>query len=87
MPTLPPLPSLMVAVALVPVNDALITVVVPAVIVVEVPPATVKLVMTGFALSTCNVPFAVAVVASPAVSVAVSCRSPSVSVVVLTSKA
>ena len=84
-PTLP-VPSLMIAVVA-PVNDALIAAVVPAVIVVEAPPATVKLVITGFALSTCRVPVAEATVPSPAVRVAVRSRSPSASVAVSTSNA
>ena len=50
-------------------------------------PATVKLVITGFALSTCRVPVALATVPSPAVRVAVRSRSPSVSVAVSTSNA
>src|SRR5439155_10932608 len=66
-PTLP-VPSVMVAVVP-PVNDALIATELPAVIVVEVPFATVKLVITGFALSTCRVPVALATVPSPAVRV------------------
>ena len=87
MATLLPLPSLMVAVAPTPENVALIGAALPAVIVVDAPPATMKLEIVGFALSTCRVPLAVAVDPSPAVSVAVNCWSPSANAVVTTSKA
>jgi len=83
----PPLPLVMVALAVAGVKETPSKAVVPAVIVVEGPPEAVKLVITGLALSTCSVPVAVAPELSPAVSVAVSVASPSVRAVVFTSKA
>src|ERR1700730_3564633 len=83
----PPLPLVMVALAVAGVKETLSKAVVPAVIVVEELPEAVKVVITGLALSTCRVPVAVAPELSPAVSVAVRVASPSARAVVSTSKA
>src|SRR5438132_4078139 len=84
--TLPP-PLLVIVADTPPVKEAEIAAVLPAVIVVVGAPATVNVVITGLTLSTCSVPFAVAVDSSPAVSVAVKDASPSASVAVLMSNA
>src|SRR3954468_1228243 len=86
MATVPP-PGVAVTTPAPLLNEAERAMVVPAGMLADVPPPTVKLEMVGLALSTWSVPVAVPLAPLPGFSVAVSWASAFVNLVVSTSKA